>query len=515
MRVVGGPDLFFNEVRGNRIGTEITGAAGIPNGLDGVRLSSFFTPVDRNRIAFNGGRGVFVMAGRGNPIRKNSIDANGALGIDLLGGDEDPFGVTANDPGDVDTGANDLLNFPLFDGAVVTPSINGLLVTVRGSIDTPGIRSIELFSSDSCDPSGHGEGATLIGRWAVPFSPFSVTFGALGLGAVTATTTEENAQLIFDINTSEFSACLELPPPPPPASYLAINEIDAGVPPGQQFIELSSGGTGGVSLAGKVVVLYDGATDASYAAFDLDGQFTDPQGYFVLGNAAVPGVGLVFPDGLLQGGPEAAALYFGDATDFPAGTAVTTAGLIDAAVYGPAAAPDAGLLVLLQPDQPQVDEAAAGQPLAHSVQRCPDSSGGLRFTDTYRAAPPTPAEPNACVVCFLEPPEAVRPPGTDHTLTATVLVDAMTPTAGIVVDVEVVAGPNAGASGSVTTGADGEAAFVYPGLGGDGVDQVTASGTFGAVPFSCAATVVWFDASLIFADGFESGNTSAWSTTVP
>ena len=94
------------------------------------------------------------------------------------------------------------------------------------------------------------------------------------------------------------------------------------------------GGVGNTALDGLVVVFYNGNGDVSYAAFDLDGRSTNANGYFTLGNAATPGVDLVFADNLLQNGADAVALYAANATDFPNGTSVTTTNLRDAIVYG-------------------------------------------------------------------------------------------------------------------------------------------------------------------------------------
>ena len=60
-----------------------------------------------NLVAFNSGSGVTIMSEFGNAVRGNSIFLNGALGIDLHGD-----GVTPNDPGDGDGGANGRQNFP-------------------------------------------------------------------------------------------------------------------------------------------------------------------------------------------------------------------------------------------------------------------------------------------------------------------------------------------------------------------------------------------------------------------
>jgi CSLREA domain-containing protein len=519
VRIEAAPSHRGNVVAVNRIGTDANDTFALPNEGSGLDLEARETDVVDNRIAYNVGKGITVSGGSStnNWLRRNSIALNGGLGIDLEGGVEDPNSVTANDAGDPDVGPNELLNYPVLASTVVVPSINGLIVTVRGTVDTAGPAAlVELFANTLCDPSGHGEGDVRLGAFSVaPNLPFALSAGQTGGGSfLTATTSSTLVETHTGyLNTSEFSLCLPPPPPPPPASYLVINELDA-VAAGQELVELSSGGSAGVSLTGKVVVFYDGSTDTSYAAFDLDGRATDGEGYFVLGNAAVPDVDVVFANGLLQDGPDAVALYTGDAAAFPNGTPVVTVNLIDAVVYGAGAA-DPGLLPLLAPGQPQVDEAAAGNPAAHATQRCPDSSGGARFTDTYAAALPTPGAENHCVTCFLLPLQATHDDlAAEHTVTASVLVDRFAAVAGIDVDFAVTSGPNAGTQGTAATSAGGEAAFTYAGSGAGGEDTITASGTHDGNVFSCTATVDWFT-NAIFADGFESGDTSAWSVTQP
>ena len=180
---------------------------------------------------------------------------------------------------------------------------------------------------------------------------------------------------------------------------MIINEVDSAQPGGDtmEFIELYDGGAGNTSLAGLVVVLYDGASDTSYAAFDLDAYSTNANGYFTLGNALVPGVDLVFADGLLMNGADAVALYQADAVNFPNGTPVTTTNLRDALVYDTnASGDDPELQVLLNPGQPQIDELSG--PNANSMQRCPNGSGGGRNTSTYVVLRPNPDGVNPCTV---------------------------------------------------------------------------------------------------------------------
>ncbi len=185
---------------------------------------------------------------------------------------------------------------------------------------------------------------------------------------------------------------------PPIVSNIIINEADSDTPGADvaEFIELYDGGVGNTSLNGLVVVLYNGSNDLSYAAFDLDGRTTDASGYFVLGNSAVVGADLIFANGLLQNGADAVALYQGDETSFPTGTPVTTANLIDAVVYDTGDADDPGLLVLVNPDQPQVDEDAGGAAANDSIQRCPNGDGGARNTSAYLTRAPTPDGANNC-----------------------------------------------------------------------------------------------------------------------
>ena len=139
-----------------------------------------------------------------NPIRRNSIYSNGKLGIDL-GAD----GVTANDPGDIDFGPNNLQNFPVLTSAVSGPQG----IKIQGTITSTQSTSlfIEFFSDSSCDPSGNGEGRTFLGEQTVITNGnVSVNFEVLLATSVppgqfiTATATDSSG------NTSEFSRCVQV-----------------------------------------------------------------------------------------------------------------------------------------------------------------------------------------------------------------------------------------------------------------------------------------------------------------
>ncbi|MBN2392270.1 MAG: ExeM/NucH family extracellular endonuclease [Anaerolineae bacterium] len=186
------------------------------------------------------------------------------------------------------------------------------------------------------------------------------------------------------------------------APAVLINEVDADTPDADvaEFIELYDGGTGNTSLTGLVIVLFNGNGDVSYSAFDLDGRSTNSSGYFVIcgdsANVANCDWDVTPNQDLIQNGADAVALYQADAGDFPNGTAVTTADLVDALVYDTSDTDDAGLLVLLNTGETQVNEDGQGDSENHSNQRCPNGTGGGRNTSSYDQATPTPGAANVC-----------------------------------------------------------------------------------------------------------------------
>jgi uncharacterized repeat protein (TIGR01451 family) len=200
-----------NFIFGNWLGLTPAGErAG--NGGAGILISNSFNNVIGgdgealpNVIAWNG-HGVAVESGIRNEIGCNSIYRNAGLGIDL-GVD----GVTPNDPGDLDSGPNNLLNFPIITNVISSD----IAIAVSGYVDgAPGQSyRVRFFLNDHCDPSGHGEGKLCAGEAMVGKDEDSsglATFHAVlrtGLPGVfiTATATDSAG------NTSEFSPCVALP----------------------------------------------------------------------------------------------------------------------------------------------------------------------------------------------------------------------------------------------------------------------------------------------------------------
>lgn len=184
------------------------------------------------------------------------------------------------------------------------------------------------------------------------------------------------------------------------APALVINEVDADQvgTDSQEFVEIYDGGVGHVSLNGKTLVLFNGATDTAYTVVTFGpSDFTDANGFFVVGDSAVsPAPNKLFSTSTnsIQQGADAVALYSGS---FSVGGAVTTTNLIDALVYDTSQADDPGLLVLLQSGQPQVNENQNAAGTTQSMSRVPDgitTNGGQRQTATYVAQAPTPSTYN-------------------------------------------------------------------------------------------------------------------------
>ena len=203
-----------SSIRGNYIGTRADGSGTLGNGLSGIYLQggAFNHTIggtaanQGNLIASNGGDGVWVgaTAGAGNAILGNSIHSNTGQGVDL-GAD----GVTANDVGDADTGANNLQNFPVLTSATAT----GAQVTFTGTLNSTASTQfrIEFFASTAQDGTGYGEGQRYLGFGYVTTDgsgnatinttlAVTVTAGEF----ISATATKSNAGFTVFTDTSEF-----------------------------------------------------------------------------------------------------------------------------------------------------------------------------------------------------------------------------------------------------------------------------------------------------------------------
>jgi Bacterial Ig domain len=146
-----------NAVEGNWIGTDPAGAAGMGNRSNGVEF--IFGPSNNtvggtsagtgNVIANNGGAGVALTSGdvEGDAILSNSIYGNAGMGITLA------------------PGANLSQSAPVLNSAAFSTGNT----TIAGAMSaSPGTTyTLQFFANDSPDPSGFGQGQTLLGTTMV------------------------------------------------------------------------------------------------------------------------------------------------------------------------------------------------------------------------------------------------------------------------------------------------------------------------------------------------------------
>ena len=182
------------------------------NGEDGIYMANAGTITGEilgNTVHNNGWAGILIGSGNEFAITSNSVYSNGQLGIDLGGS----RGVTANDAGDGDSGANALLNFPVINefDAASDPTID-YDINLDVPADAEGYR-IEFFKNTSADASGNGEGETYLGSidtgshagGDLNFTgSFSSAASVSGGDIISATATRKTSATTYDI-TSEFS----------------------------------------------------------------------------------------------------------------------------------------------------------------------------------------------------------------------------------------------------------------------------------------------------------------------
>jgi hypothetical protein len=214
-------DCTLNRIQGNFIGTNSNGAslgnvgAGVSISRDCINNLVGGTGADEgNVIAYNSGAGVELIssAGTENAILRNSIYENGGLGIDI-----EPYGVNHNDgPGDSDSGANNLQNFPRLDAAVVAIGL-GYKLQVSGRLNSTANTDfrVEFYANEACDPSDWGEGerflfaetVTTNGRGHADFHFVRLLAAAVPEGDVITATATDVIDPVMGANTSEFCHC--------------------------------------------------------------------------------------------------------------------------------------------------------------------------------------------------------------------------------------------------------------------------------------------------------------------
>jgi hypothetical protein len=200
----GGIGSDANTLNNNLIGTAADGTTPLGNTGNGIRIAigngNF---ISGGTVANNGLAGIRVSdaASIGNLLVPSSVTANGGLGIDL-----DPAGVTANDFSDLDSGPNNLQNFPVINGAYTVSGVT----TIVGSINTTpsSLIAIYVYSNLACDGT-HGEGQTFNDAFVVttdPLGNYAFTYALPTAVPVGRYITAIAANSVTN-DSSEFSAC--------------------------------------------------------------------------------------------------------------------------------------------------------------------------------------------------------------------------------------------------------------------------------------------------------------------
>ena len=216
-------------VTGNTIGTDPGATEPLGNGRAGIYLTleshdaliGGVAEGEANVIAWNQ-TGVWN-DGLRNAIRANPIFFNQRLGIDNV-----PDGVTKNDAGDGDTGANQLQNFPLIssvDYGATNLTVHGILKSTPNTTF-----DVDVFESPSCTPrprqllqSAYYLGSTQITTDGAGDAPFDIVMNDANAPQhppISLTVTDPSG------DTSEFSQKVIYASSPrsgPPAGGVVVN----------------------------------------------------------------------------------------------------------------------------------------------------------------------------------------------------------------------------------------------------------------------------------------------------
>jgi titin len=245
-------------IQNNYIGMDVTGNNCIGNTLDGVFVDadSQINTISDNLIACNGRNGVNIPQNSNPGVRifmdNNSVYHNSSLGIDLGNA-----GITANDPQDVDGGANLQQNFPVLTSSTVTGGAQrGLAITGGGSADVTAAVNGTLNSTPNTAFTVHwyfhgdaqctnNQAATqVLDKGKVPVTTdgsgngqFNLTVNVpvgVNSGVINCTATDPQG------NTSEFSACLPLNTTPAPTPTPIQLLFDSSGPAADQAAAMDS-----------------------------------------------------------------------------------------------------------------------------------------------------------------------------------------------------------------------------------------------------------------------------------
>jgi hypothetical protein len=157
--LVSGTTASGNVIGGNFIGIVPSNIAlKLGNAANGIEFgeNASSNSASSNFIVSNGGSGVRVVSGTNDAINFNAIYSNAALGIDL-----DTAGVTPNDEGDADDGANHRQNFPVLTNAAFANGAGMIDGTLNSTPNTT--FRVDFFADQAATSAKGAEGQIPLG----------------------------------------------------------------------------------------------------------------------------------------------------------------------------------------------------------------------------------------------------------------------------------------------------------------------------------------------------------------
>ncbi|XP_073687207.1 uncharacterized protein [Garra rufa] len=207
------------------------------------------------------------------------------------------------------------------------------------------------------------------------------------------------------LNMTSFTMSGRIQPPIHSDVDFLLNEINTDSPGGaedEEFIELWHPSGFRMSLDFIWLVMINGQTGMVYYELELNGYYTDNDGYFLIGSSKV-GPDIRIPSNTIQNGPDAIVLYRSKSPPSKEGQNIPKRGLLDAVVYRTRGTDKkvSELTDALTPGQLPLLEDISALTGDETLSRCGTERLDL---NAFRVSSPTPRKQNNC------PPKPTIPP---------------------------------------------------------------------------------------------------------
>uniref|UniRef100_A0A672N4U0 Uncharacterized LOC107556683 n=1 Tax=Sinocyclocheilus grahami TaxID=75366 RepID=A0A672N4U0_SINGR len=199
------------------------------------------------------------------------------------------------------------------------------------------------------------------------------------------------------LNMTSFTESGRIQPPIHSDVDFLLNEINTDSPGGaedEEFIELWHPSGFRMSLDFIWLVMINGQTGRVYYELELNGYYTDDDGYFLIGSSKV-GPDIRISSNTIQNGPDAIVLYRSKSPPSDEGPNTPRNGLLDAVVYCTRGSDKkvSELTEVLTPGQLPLLEDINALPADETLSRCGTERLNL---NAFRVTSPTPRKQNNC-----------------------------------------------------------------------------------------------------------------------